>query len=214
MNALQKHDPATGDLTLGEHTAVTPSDIIVGDLPNIVTDDLRGHEPPPETDSEADNTKMIIGAAVIAVVIGGFGAFSYTTGMWDSKPAAPLVLAINSAPPAVATPAVIVAPALPAVVPQQAIVAPVAPIQAAPAIRTHAPIAKRQAAPAVRALPTPATIPPVTTPIEPAPLSPTAVAPVEPIQSAPQPVPPTQALPDQAAPPPPVQNPPAPEPPQ
>ncbi|MDR3526874.1 MAG: hypothetical protein P4L57_06305 [Rhizomicrobium sp.] len=209
MNALQKHDPATGDLTVYEHTMVQPSAIPVGNLPNMAMDDLRGHAPPPETDSEADNTKMIIGAAVIAVVIGSFGVFSYTSGMWDSKPAVPLVLAINSAPPAVpavATQPAVVAPALPAATPQQAIVPPVAPTQAAPAIRTP----KQQAKSAVKVLPTPAAVPAMS-PVEPAPLSPTAVTPVEPIQSAPQPVPPTQALPDQA---PPAQTPPATEPPQ
>lgn len=211
MNALQKHDPASNDLTV-DHAVTMPSDIRIADLSN--TNDLRGHEPPPETDKEADNTKMIIGAAVVAIVIGGLGAFTYTSGLWNATPPASPVVASNSASPAVATPAAVVAPAPPIVAPPQTVIPAATPLQAAPPLRTHAPIIKRQATPAVNTVPRSAVIPPVTAPVESAPLTNSTVTPVEstPIAPMPQPAEPTQALPDQPATPPPAQSPSSPQP--
>ena len=200
MNAFHKHDLQSDELAYDQ--TEKPGDISIAALPTQANHDLRGYIPPLEMEEPADNNKMIIGAAVIAMVLGGFGAFSYATGMWNA--AAPVMATQSSAPilPAVTAPPV----PPPVVAPPQNVVPPTAPAQAAPvqgAPRPHA--TKRRAAPKGDA---PMPPPPVTNSVEPAPSS--TVTPVEPAPSVPTP---TQAAPDQSAAPS-QSSPPASEPPQ
>lgn len=207
MTYQPKHEIETSDLRGSEPIVVKPGDISIGDLPNsdTATDDMRGHEPPPITDPEADHSKMIIGAVVAAVVIGG--AAIYTAGMWSAAPRAPApmtrVATTTSAPPALA-----------AAVPQQAVIQPPAIVQATPpneVVQTPASahIAKRAVAPSrspvVRAVPKPIPAPPAAmspeimppndTPLIAVPQGPTGALPEPPATE------PTQSLPDQPVPP-------------
>ena len=203
MNTLPVHDPATGDLRGYVETAATPGDITVGDLPNsdTPTDDMRGQVPLPETDPETNKTRMIVGVVAVAALIGGIGIYAFTTGMWNSAPVTPHVVALNSAPPA-----------LPAAAPQQDVVP--APLQVKPSVAVEqppvpAPVATRSAAPshrsAVRALPErivapPATTSPEITPVAPLTTAPLETAPISPAQPVIEPTPPVQSIPDQPAP--------------
>ena len=211
MNYQPKHDLETGDLRGDVETVARADYIDMGDLPNAdtPTDDLRGHEPPPVTDPETTNVRMIVGAVVVAALIGGIG-ISYATGMWNSVPATPVhrVAATDN-----------VLPALPALAPQPAAVTPAASLEAPPpveAARVPAHIAKPFVAPSrmpvVQAQPKPVLTPPVAASpeiIAPANTSLTA-APMEPVQTLPatpaaEPAPP--ATPVQPATAPPVQSP-------
>jgi len=110
MTYQPMHDAETNDLRGTEQIVAKPGDVNIGDVPNsdTATDDMRGHEPPPITDPEADHSKMIIGAVVAAVVIGG--AAIYAAGMWNAAPQAP-------APATRVATTDVAPPALPAVVP-------------------------------------------------------------------------------------------------
>jgi len=204
MNTQPKHDAETGDLQGSAPLVAKSDDSAIGDLPNsdTATDDMRGHEPAPETDAESDHTKMIVGAVFAVVLIGGI--VSYATGLWNTAPPAP-------AQPARVAAIVVPAP-LPAVVPQPAVVpapvqaAPAAEVEAAPPVPVH--VAKRTVAPrpAMRAQPKPVIVPAETAPIE------TVQPMVTPATTAPEgatgglPTPPAtepaaQVLPDQPVPP-------------
>jgi hypothetical protein len=198
MNDQPIHDSAMGDLRGNKQLVMTPDDINIGDIPNTdtATNDMRGYEPPPETDPEADNTKKIVGAVVVAAVLGGLGFFSYSAGLWNSAPAPQVshVLATTT-----------VAPAAPAVVPQQAAVAPVAPPAAtAPvdAVPQQAPViaVKRSAAPnkipAMKAQPKPVVLVPSPPVVVPQTVAPQTTAPetalpevMPPVNSVPAPEP-------------------------
>jgi hypothetical protein len=202
MNTQPKHDLETGDLRELAEIVAKPDGISIGDLPNAdpATDDLRGHEPSPVTNPETDSTRMLVGAAAVAALIGALGVASYATGMWNSAPPAltPRVAAPLSVPAVEMQQAVVPAP------PQQAVVPPAPPVQAvvppaAPVQAVRKPVAKRAAAPAVQAPPKPT--PPETTPIETTPPEPPmnttlAPAPVEPVPTPTQPALPQLSLPD------------------
>jgi hypothetical protein len=150
MNTQPTHDIETGDLRGAQQLMAKPDDIAIADLPNAGTDDMRGHEPLPETDVESDHTKMIVGGVVAAIVVGVI--VSYSTGMWNAAPPAP----------AARVAALVVPAPLPAVAPQPAVVP--APVQAATEVESApvpAPVAKRIAAPraAIKAQPKPVIAP-------------------------------------------------------
>jgi hypothetical protein len=192
MNTQPKHDLETGDLRGFAEIVAKPDGISIGDLPNAdtATDDLRGHEPSAVTNPETDSTRMLVGAAAVAALIGALGVASYATGMWNSAPPpfAPRVAAPLAVPAVEMQQTVVPEP------PQQAVVPPAAPVQA-----VRAPVAKRAAAPAVQAPPKPT--PPETTPIEtisPEPPMNTTLTPVpvEPVPTPTEPVLPELSLPD------------------
>jgi hypothetical protein len=199
MNMQPKHDPEMGDLRGYAEIVAKPNDIAIGDLPNTdtETDDLRGHEPEPETDPQSDKNRMIIGAVIIAAVVGGIGLYSYAGGMWSAKPPVASVVAAMAVPSIES-----------ALAPPQAVVPPVAAVPAAPLaaaapiekVRAHgaAPIVKRSAAPSRLApmpvVPERAPVAPVTASPE---ITPMTAAPVELDPIAP--TPPVQVLPDQPA---------------
>lgn len=188
MNTQPKHDLETGDLRESAEIVAMPNGINVGDLPNTstATDDLRGHESSSVTDAETDNSRMFVGAAAVAALIGGLGIASYATGMWNAPPRAfaPRVAAIPAALPAQP----VVAPA-----PPQAIVPAPPPVKVvlAPVVTP-----KRAAAPVVQARPKPAAMLPETT----APAANTTLTPepLVPVQISPTPAEP--ALPELALP--------------
>ena len=203
MNTQPKHDAETGDLQGSAPLVAKSDDSAIGDLPNsdTATDDMRGHEPAPETDAESDHTKMIVGAVFAVVLIGGI--VSYATGLWNTAPSAP-------AQPARVAAIVVPAP-LPAVVPQPAVVP--APVQAAAPTEVEgtpvpAHVAKRTVAPrpAIKAQPK-TVIAPVET-VSPAPPeimspAPSAMTPAPEGATGGIPTPPAteQILPDQPVPP-------------
>lgn len=207
MNTQPKHNVETGDLRGSAAVVAMPNAINVGDLPNSdsATDDMRGRESSSVAGAETDNSRMFIGAAAVAALIGALGVASYATGMWNSPPPA-------FAPRIAAT----VPVALPAVEMKQAVVAPQqavvpAPVQTAPPAKAvRAPVAphvtKRAAAPAVPAKP--ALTPPETTSPEPLMNTTLTPAPVAPVPTSPAPTDPALpalSLPDlPSAPPPPA----------
>ncbi len=213
MNTQPKHDLETGDPRGFEEIVAKPDDVSIGDIPNAdtATDDLRGHEPSALSDAEADNTRKFVGAAAVAVLIGGLAIVSYATGMWYSAPPA-LAHRMAATVPA-ALPAVELAVVAP---PQQTIVPPATPIRAAApveAVGTPVPahVTKRQA---VHASPKPALAPPEITSPEtpPEPVMNTTLTPEPPVPvqiSPAQPALPELSLPDlPTAPPPQVVPPP------
>jgi hypothetical protein len=93
---------------------------------------MRGFEP---SEGESGNTGKIVGAALVALMIGAAGAYTYATGMWNSPPKQ---VVASLVPPATSLP--------PSEVPmQQTVLPPLTPVentteQASPpvrATRTH-----------------------------------------------------------------------------
>lgn len=195
MNTQPMHTPATGDLRGSVEHVPAPGDVSVGDLPNsdTATDDMRGHEPSTAMAPKMDKNGMLLGAAAVAALIGAMGIFSYATGMWNSAPPAPRVVAFNN-----------VTQDLPAAPPQQAVApAPVPSVAVERPPASTPPVAKRSAAPILRPAATPKRVvaPPRSALPEIAPLTtaPLEAAPISPVPPT-EPSPPVQSVPEQPVP--------------
>ena len=99
--------------------------------PTFVTnapDDIRGYKPIEELDDDTGNTKRIVGAAAVVVLVGALGAITYFSGVLSSPATPTTQIASNQIPPpAMSTPAQTVTP--PAAPPAASDVTP--PVQAA-----------------------------------------------------------------------------------
>ena len=177
--------------------------------------DIRGYKPFEEIEEGADNTKRIVGAAAVVVLIGALGAVSYVSGMWSpSTTQSATQVASNPVPP----------PAMPTTPPPQTVTPPAAPDVTPPAQAATAPVAPRmrtarthtlrlreqtvQPTDTEQAAPPPAIVPPPDTMTVPQAPSPTPdvtqTPPAQPMpqQTAPQQTAPQQNPPDQTTPPP------------
>jgi hypothetical protein len=184
----------------------------VAGAPETATSDMRGYQTP---EDETGNTKgKIIGAVLVALMIGVAGAYTVATGMWNSPPKQVLASLV---PPSTSLPSV-VAPMQHAVVPQlapdesapaemspQAVAAP--PVKAArthvvahatrhsPAVQPSENLSDRAFVPAAVSVPVQPAMqdtiiaPPAMTPLPDAPMQPVAAQPAEtvPVQPVTQP---------------------------
>ena len=169
----------------------------IAGAPETATDDMRGYQAP---EDETGNTRgKIIGAVAVALMIGAAGAYTFSTGMWNSPPKQVLASLV---PPSAAPMQHAVVPQVPpdesapAEMSPQAVAAP--PVKA---VRTHVVAHAPRHAPAVQPSETfsdRAYVPPAeTVPVQPASqdiiiappvMTPLPDAPMQPVESQPAPV--------------------------
>ena len=119
-------EPAYTDASLGPDTRPVVEPTFVTNAPG----DIRGYKPLEEIDEGTDNTKRIVGAAAVVVLIGALGAVTYFSGVLNPPATQATQIASNQVPP----PATPTAPP-----PSQAVAPPAAPDVTPPAQAATAP---------------------------------------------------------------------------